>query len=290
MYKRMMVAAMAALLLLGCERQPEALPSPPPSPSSPQALSALTIDPPHSIVFATAQPFDFCDYFSFEYETALQRYLLGEGTDYENEVTVLTGAQPGASVYVVAGLHGDEEAAWRAGELLKKSGIKAGSLYILAPANKTGASAQPPTRFVFGQFDLNRSFPGEARKNAAEQMANTIFEDVRRVAPALVLDLHEAQILSQRDDFLGSSLIFTELGEHDDFFLQMILETQQGTLCSHPFDYFSPAPSGSLNKTVSQQLSIPVITVETFRGYEMERRLADQLDIVGRVLTEYGML
>lgn len=291
MYKRVvLITALAALLLLSCEKPSEALPSLSPPPSSSQALSELMIDPPHSIDFSATQPMEFSKYFTAEHKTSRQSYLLGEGTDYENEVTVLTGEQPGVSVFVIAGVHGDEEAAWRAGELLKQAHIKAGSLYILAPANKTGALTQPPTRYVFGEFDLNRNFPGEERKNAVQQMANTIFEDIRHAAPAMVLDLHEAKILSDRYDFLGSSLIFTDLGDKSDFFWQLILETQQGTLCSHPFDYFSPAPNGSINKTVSQQLSIPVITIETYRGYEMQRRLSDQLDIVGRILTEYGVL
>lgn len=276
--------AVALLLAAGCAGTPSALP-----PSSPP-LSELPIDPPHSIVFETVQPADFSDYFSASPETARQSYPLGSGTEYENEVTVLTGAQPGAAVYVVAGVHGDEEAAWRAGELLKKAHIKAGSLYILSPANKTGAAAQPPTRYLPGLFDLNRNFPGSEQKNLAQKMANSIFEDICRAAPDMLLDLHEAQVVSERYDFLGSSLIFTELGEQSELLLRLILETQQGTLCSHPFDYFSPAPDGSINRTVSQQLLIPAITVETFRGYEMANRVSDQLSIVGRILTEYGML
>lgn len=283
MYKRM-IALTAALLVMGCAGEP----STPLLPA--RSLANMPIDPPYDIVFETAHPSDFSDYFAAAHETARQSYLLGAGTEYENEVTVLTGAQPGATIYVVAGVHGDEEAAWRAGGLLKEACIKAGSLYILAPANRMGATAQPPSRYVFGRFDLNRNFPGEEQRNDTQKMANAIFEDIRRAAPGMLLDLHEAQTVSDRYDFLGSALIFTELGDQSDFFLQMILETQQGLLCSRPFDYFSPAPNGSINKAVSQQLLIPTVTVETFRGYEMANRVSDQLSIVGRILTEYGML
>ena len=38
------------------------------------------------------------------------------------------------------------------------------------------------------------------------------------------------------------------------------------------------------------QLGIPTITVETYRGYELERRIGDQLDIVEYVLRYYGLI
>ena len=37
-------------------------------------------------------------------------------------------------------------------------------------------------------------------------------------------------------------------------------------------------------------LGIPTITVETYRGYELERRIGDQLDIVEYVLRYYGLI
>ena len=44
------------------------------------------------------------------------------------------------------------------------------------------------------------------------------------------------------------------------------------------------------NNTITTQLGIPTITVETFRGYEMERRIGDQLDVVQYVIRYYGMV
>lgn len=247
------------------------------------------IDPPYNIDFANAYPKAFADCFSNDYEVTRTSYLIGNG-EFENEVTVISSNQKGASFYVVAGVHGDEEAAWRAGELLKKAKIKAGTLYILAPANRQGATANPLSRYVTGYLDLNRNFPGNEHGNLAQMMAYSIYEDIKRVDPAFVLDLHEARPEEETRDFLGSSLIFTDLGEKSDLLMQIISETQQGTLCSEAFNYFSPAPNGSINKTVSQELAIPTITVETFRGFLMETRVSDQLGMVGRFLQEYEML
>jgi len=45
-----------------------------------------------------------------------------------------------------------------------------------------------------------------------------------------------------------------------------------------------------MNRTVTDQLKIPAITVETFRGFPMERRVSDQLKVVAYVLRYKGML
>lgn len=45
-----------------------------------------------------------------------------------------------------------------------------------------------------------------------------------------------------------------------------------------------------MNRTVTDQLHIPSITVETFRGFPIERRVKDQLKVAAYVLRYKGML
>ncbi|MDF3004225.1 MAG: Succinylglutamate desuccinylase/aspartoacylase [Oscillospiraceae bacterium] len=294
---KIFAALLGMLLLIACHNNMDSIENT--SVSVADTISSSTvsttnfsssIDPPYNIDFAHTFPEAFAECFSNDYEVTRTSYLIGRGTEFENEVTVISSKEKGASFYIVAGVHGDEEAAWRAGELLKKVKIKAGTLYILAPANRQGATANPLSRYVTGYLDLNRNFPGNEHGNLAQMMAHSIYEDIKRVDPTFVLDLHEARPEEETRDFLGSSLIFTDLGEKTDLLMQIISETQQGTLCSESFNYFSPAPNGSINKTVSLELAIPTITVETFRGYLMETRVSDQLGMVGRFLIEYEML
>ena len=293
---KIFVALLGMLFLIACRNTKDSIDFSSDTVSEPLSSTAVSttdfsmIDPPYNIDFQSAFPEDFAGCFSNDYEVVRTSYLIGEGTEFENEVTVISSKQKGASFYIVAGVHGDEEAAWRAGELLKKAKIKAGTLYILAPANRQGATANPRSRYVTGYLDLNRNFPGKEQGNLAQMMAYAIFVDIKSINPSFVLDLHEARPEKEDHDFLGSSLVFTDLGEKSDLLMQIILETQQGALCSKSFNYFSPAPNGSINKTVSQELTIPTLTVETFRGYSMETRVSDQLGMVGRLLQEYEML
>lgn len=257
----------------------------------PEQGTEVVIDPPYDFDPAEMVPSDFGDYFvDCDYPTTVSTYKLGEGTDIENEVTVLQGAQEGPSIYIVAGVHGDEIAGWMTGNLVKKVGIKAGTVYILSPANTWGAQADPRTRYVTEEQDLNRSFPGDPNGNMAERVADSIFQDIKRVNPVFVFDLHEARVNAEDRDFLGSSLIYTDLSGMSDMYLDMLMATESGELCSERFNFYGPGPEGSINNTVTTQLGIPTITVETYRGYELERRIGDQLDIVEYVLTYYGLL
>lgn len=218
------------------------------------------------------------DFFTEVYPVVTESYKLCEGEIMETEVVHIKGTAPGPIVYVVAGVHGDEVAAWYAGRLLRKATLKAGELYVVAPANANGAKNR--TRYVSGTLDLNRSFPGDPEGNDAERIANAIFRDIERVKPYLVFDLHEAILYSDSRDFLGSNLIYSTLEGIDDLFFDMLFATEDGEICSNAFRSNGPGPQGSINATLVKELGIPAITVETFRGFPIERRVHDQLDIV----------
>ena len=222
-----------------------------------------------------------------EYPVSGETYRIMEGTVMETEVVHIHSAASGPAVYVVGGVHGDEKAAWYCAMLLRDITVSCGDLYVLAPANANGA--RNDTRYVVDRQDLNRSFPGDPDGNEAQQLADAIFRDIMRIRPDLVLDLHEAIVMNQSRDFLGSTYIFTDLSGMEDLFFDLLFATQDGTICSNEFGYSGPGPDGSVNAEVTKRLHIPVITVETFRGFDIYRRVHDQLDTVLFVLGYNGM-
>lgn len=309
--KRLLLWALcAALLLAGCapsQTAPAPESSAPESPaespgdpstqedydrraaiSRPELGTEVVVDPPYDFDPAEMMPTDFGDYFAEEYPVEISTYKIGEGTDIENEVTVMKGQEEGPTIYIVAGVHGDEIAGWMTGNLVRKASIKAGTLYILSPANRWGAGAEPRVRFVTEKEDLNRSFPGSPEGTMAERVADSIYQDVARINPIFLFDLHEARSNVENRDFLGSSLIYTSLDKMGEMYLELLLATESG-LCSERFNFFGPGPIGSINNTVTTNLEIPAITVETYRGYPLERRIGDQLAIVEYVLAYYGL-
>ena len=82
----------------------------------PEIGAEVVIDPPYDFDPAEMVPGDFGDYFTdCDYPTQVSTYKLAEGTDIENEVTVLQGEEEGPTIYIVAGVHGDEIAGWMSG-------------------------------------------------------------------------------------------------------------------------------------------------------------------------------
>ena len=228
------------------------------------------------------------------YPTEREEYLLAEGTEEENSVCVLRGAEEGPTVYIVAGVHGDEQAGWRAGNLLKDATLKAGTLYIVSPANRYGA--QQDQRRTKEDRDLNRNFPGDPAGCDAERIAWSIYTDVADKAPVLVLDLHEAiakeddyQALGANYDALGNSLICQDLEGMGDLVLEALLASEEGTLCSGPLTLYGSPPTGSVNRVMTLELGIPTITVETLRAEPLAQRVRNQLELVEFTLTYYGM-
>lgn len=227
--------------------------------------------------------------FFFFQKTAAPTVTLLEGTVMETTMTVISGKSSGKCVFVVGGIHGDEVAGWKAANKLKRSlGITNGTVCIVSPANAMGAKNN--SRYVDDYRDLNRAFPGDANGDNVEMLADAILKEIEKYSPDIVIDLHEAYIIKERTDFLGSSVIFTSLDGIEELLPDLIEATAQGTICSEKYNYFGPAPKGSINYTVTQNLNIPALTVETYREYPLNQRISDHTDIVNYILDYYGMI
>lgn len=230
---------------------------------------------------------DFGTFFEESYPVEVTSYLLAEGTAAQTTVWHIHSENEGPTIYISGGIHGNERAAWYAGVLLRNATISCGDLYVLSQANVIGA--RKVSRGLESNMDPNRYFPGDPSGSLTEQLDWAIYTDIQDKSPDLVLDLHEAILVSSSRDFLGSTYIFTSLEGTDFLLFDMLEATETGEICHNEFTATGPGPNGSLNSTVANSLGIPVITVETFRGFDVYRRVYDQLDTVQYVLEYYGM-
>ncbi|MEG2733410.1 MAG: succinylglutamate desuccinylase/aspartoacylase family protein, partial [Clostridium sp.] len=205
------------------------------------------------------------------------------GTPVETSYCIVEGTFPGKTIFVIGGTHGDEIAGWKAAEQLKKmKAPKSGTLIILSPANAPGCKNNQ--RNVEPYRDLNRSFPGDKNRDLTDQLASSIYKTILETSPDLVIDLHEAYREKGNRDFLGNSIIFTDLTGIEELVSYIIEETQSGALCTKPFSYYGPAPVGSLNYEVTQGLHIPVITIETSKEDPLKERINNHIQLVKKSL------
>lgn len=247
----------------------------------------VAIEPDSSLDIFDMEFSDFGDFFEEEYPVTVSSYTIAQGTAAETTVWHIHSENEGPTIYISGGIHGDERAAWYAGVLMKDCTISCGDLYVLSQANIIGANKV--SRRVEGKEDPNRFFPGNPNGTLTQVLDYAIFSDIQDKNPDLVLDLHEAIVVSKSREFLGSTYIFTTLDGIDMLMFDLLAATEDGDICHNAFSATGPGPAGSLNSTVSNVLGIPVITVETFRGFDIYRRVYDQLDTIQFILEYYEM-
>lgn len=293
--RSMLCAAALAAVLAGCAvqgenvREPSSVPacvsaSAAEEPVQPDLTGLPALESPEEL--EELRPQDFGCMVQ-EYPTEYESYPLLEGTELENTVYVLKGTGEGPTLYIVGGVHGDELAGWYAGTILRQATVKAGSVYLVAPANQYGA--QHDQRKTKEDRDLNRNFPGDAQGNDTQRIAAALYEDIVDKAPALVLDLHEARLHTDGQDNLGNSIICQDIQPIADLVFALLEESQKGTLCTLPLDLYGSPPAGSLNRTLTLEREIPVITVETFREELLAARVLGQLRLAEYVMLWYNI-
>ena len=206
--------------------------------------------------------------------------------DSELEITVYAreGRREGPGIYVVGGTHGDEAAGWLAAVELRQTELQAGKLYVAAPLNAYGAEhGQRKTR---QERDLNRNFPGSPKGCDAERIAWAVFQDIREKQPVLVLDLHEAREPEGNRDDLRGAVVCGDVQPVGDLVLNLLEASKEG---GDPLTLYGSPPAGSLNRAVTEELGIPVITIETSRDEELSRRVEQQLELVNIILAWYDL-
>ena len=126
-------------------------------------------------------------------ESASMSFLLGEsfvGSMLDTLVVAVRGAQPGSTLCVIGGVHGDEingvEIARRLYASLDPAEV-AGTVIIVPALNAYGF--RTGNRYLPDRRDLNRYFPGSLTGNTAEIIAHAVFAQVRQHCNALI-DLH----------------------------------------------------------------------------------------------------
>lgn len=110
-------------------------------------------------------------------ELSLARLPSGEPLPLE--VEVIHGAQPGPTLWLSGGIHGDEVGGvvivGRTAQRLRPQQL-AGTVYAVPLLNGFGFASD--SRYLPDRRDLNRSFPGSARGSLAARIAHTFMSEI----------------------------------------------------------------------------------------------------------------
>ena len=202
------------------------------------------------------------------------------GTDQATELTVYDSGKPGPTCLVVGGVHGDEEAGWKAATEVADWTVDTGRLVVLSKANVVGVrenSREGPNG------DLNRQFPLD---DAAETpLARAIWRTVLEFQPDLVVDLHESRGLYSEGG-LGQSLGYAPVTSPEDAAgaavdaVNEVVMHEEWTFDRRLLPSPVESPMGVFVQKAAYELGVPTFIVETWEGLDLTKRVRWQKKVV----------
>jgi predicted deacylase len=223
--------------------------------------------------------------------------LLLSGTRFATEVYRIQSDNPGPTVFICGGAHGNEPAGAIAAERIDHWPITQGGLIVVPRANVPALQAFK--RYTPGLktnvSNLNRNYPRAGKDEAPRgEQAEAIWKLVQETHPDWVLDLHEGYDFHQvNKKSVGSSIIpFTNqlaVAAADRMIAAVNRtipdqdETVRFTRLGLPID-------GSLARAVGEHLRVPAMIVETTFKLPLETRVQHHETVVHALLQHLGMM
>ncbi len=222
-------------------------------------------------------------------EDSTEQVVQGEvmpATPAATSYFVKTGREPGPTVCVLGGMHGDEPAGYLAAERLLRWTILRGRLVVLPRAHRLaierGERAYPR--------NMNALFPGKADGDLMERLAYGIWTLIKQSKPDFLLTLHESVgYHAENPEHYGQTLTydFHEL----DALMQSALD-RVNPVIPHDRDKFLllVKPFKTCPTYCAYRwLRVPATSIETCRKLPLEQRITYQLQMLMAFFDELGL-
>ena len=221
---------------------------------------------------------------------------IAQGTRFATTYYVCDSGQPGPTVIVTGGIHGDEPAGAAAADQIRRWTVVRGRIIVIPKMNVTGLDAgkRRMTDVDTSLADLNRDFPRVGQKEPAiGTPAIEIWAFVEKQKPDWLIDLHEAGALrGSRTGAIGNSLLPCPSADMSKA-LPVLLDAVNATI-SDPGKRFvaaRPPKDSTLARAAGAHLGIRAMIIETTKtGQTMTVRVDQHRALVRALLVHLGML
>ena len=222
--------------------------------------------------------------------------VLAEGTPWATPYYVQDTAQPGPTVFIVGGMHGNEPAGAYAAEQISHWPIVRGKVVVVPRANVKALEANKRlTPEIDAKLaNLNRNFAKASQAGPARgDLATALWELVERQEPLWLLDLHEGYDYNQTNPkSVGSTLIVQPSPDANEAALLM-LEAVNATISDEEkrFTIRGPPIDTSLARAAGEHRDIRSMILETTsKDQPLSRRARQHRLMVHRLLAHLNML
>lgn len=224
---------------------------------------------------------------------SVEKHMLAAGTPYATPYYVISSGVPGPVFMIISGVHGNEPASSRAaqgiasrfnrGDLM----LRSGKLIIVPLVNQIARR-----RGIRGKPDLNRTFPRGQGAPARHPLSAAVWQLALRYRPSWVLDLHEANGLSELNPKrVGQTLIISPVSRAHGLAKQIVMRMNQTiTNRAYRFNIRHRERAGTSRMAFQRLLGARAVTVETCWSLDYALRVRLQSEIVYHFLRSQGMI
>lgn len=211
--------------------------------------------------------------------------VIMKDTKLQTSCEIISSIKRGPTLFIISGIHGNEVAGVNA---LENYNFNLSKGRVILIKRGSADALNQGVRYPYYLQDLNRCFPGVRHGRETERLAYEMFNVIKKYQPNLVLDLHEAEEYGEYSMNAANSLIMNNISSNHNLLIQ-ILDRLNNTNLKTKFTFEDGSPKGSINKEVSERLSIPVITVETDIERPLQERINIHKEVIKILLNYYGM-
>ncbi|KFN12334.1 MAG: succinylglutamate desuccinylase/aspartoacylase family protein [Paenibacillus macerans] len=223
----------------------------------------------------------------------IRKQFLAQNSSYKTPYYVIEGKNPGETVFITAGIHGNEIASIRAAQQLldrlRRGNLKIekGKLILVPTVNN-----QAYKKRIRGIPDLNRTFPRSVHKSAKHPLAKELFELAKKHRPNWYIDLHEANGLSKvNPKRLGQTLIINPGSKAQPTVRRIVGKINSSIdIPKHRFSSRIKHKEGTGRTAASRLLHAKAITVETCWSLPLSKRVHYQARIIHYFLEEANLM
>lgn len=216
--------------------------------------------------------------------------VIAPSTKYATNVYTIKADQPGPTVMVVGGIHGNEPSGYTSASQIKDWSIKKGTLIVLPEANKR--AIQENKRAATGEADLNRSFPQTNNGKAANVLAKEIYTVAKDNHVDWLIDLHEGYDYNKKSstNSVGQSVIYQPSTAAAQVTKKIVTELNSNIQSANKkFTTLRYPARGSLARSAADTLDADAMIVETCTKDNLNTRVKYHQKAVEIVLKDLKM-